>query len=111
MRLENGLQENSTSSGILEKWWIPPTIKLRLDVWKLSAKTNLHGQKGMMFTGTNIEPPTPVSQTAFGLCRKNLEKLKGLIYSIFFVDMLYVIFYSKVFKHIRLIPIVDNIII
>ena len=111
MRLENGLQENSTSSGILEKWWIPPTIKLRLDVWELSAKTNLHGQKGMMFTGTNIEPPTPVSQTAFGLCRKNLEKLKGLIYSIFFVDMLNVIFYSKVFKHIRLIPIVDNIII
>ena len=96
MRLENGLQENSTSSGILEKWWIPPTIKLRLDVWELSAKTNLRGQKGMMFTGTNIEPPTPVSQTAFGLCRKNLEKLKGLIYSIFFVDMLYVIFYSNI---------------
>ena len=42
-----------------------------------------------MFTGTNIETPTPVSQRAFGLCRKDLEKLKGLIYSIFFVDICY----------------------
>ena len=36
------------------KQWIPPTMKLRLDVWELSAKTNLHGQKGMMFAGTKI---------------------------------------------------------
>ena len=27
----------------------------------------------------SIEPPTPVSQTAFGLCREDLEKVKVLM--------------------------------
>ena len=32
---------------------------------------------------SSIEPPTPVSQRAFGLCREDFTKLKGLILSIF----------------------------
>ena len=57
---------------------------------------------------SNIEPPTPVSQKVFGLCREDLEKVKGLI-QYFFVDICYVVFCSKVFKHIRLMLIVNNI--
>ena len=57
-----------------------------------------------------IEPPTPVSQRAFRLYREDFEKVKGLILNIFWRYMLYVIFCSNVFKHIRLMLIVDNII-
>ena len=57
-----------------------------------------------------IELPTPVSQRAFRLYREDFEKVKGLILNIFWRYMLYVIFCSNVFKHIRLMRIVDNII-
>ena len=41
--------------------------------------------------------------------REVIEKVKGLIQSIICRYMLYIIFCSKVFEHIRLMPIVDNI--
>ena len=59
-----------------------------------------------------IESPTPVSQRAFRLCREDFEKVKGLILSIFwrYMLILMLIFCSNVFKHIRLMLIVDNLI-
>ena len=59
-----------------------------------------------------IESSTPVSQRAFGLGREDFKKVKGLILSIFwrYMLILMLIFCSNVFKHIRLMLIVDNIV-